>query len=109
MGLAGDGEGGEPLGRGGREQSWGVAVCLLCHTRCGALPCPSLRSHGGEGEGRGRGEGPRRPLPQWRDGEWLPPAECGGQSQRAEAREEPDGEERSGSLTSYSFRCSRAL
>lgn len=31
------------------------------------------------------------------------------QSQRAEALEEPDGEERSGSLTSYSFRCSRAL
>lgn len=47
MGLAGAGEGGEPLGRGGREQSWGVAVCLLCHTRSGALPCPSLRSHGG--------------------------------------------------------------
>lgn len=34
---------------------------------------------------------------------------AGAQSQRAEAHEEPDGEERSGSLTSYSFRCSRAL
>ena len=31
------------------------------------------------------------------------------QRRRAEALEEPDGEERSGSLTSYSFRCSRAL
>lgn len=67
MGLAGARKGGEPLGRGGREQSWGVAVCLLCHTRGGALPCPSLRSHGG-GWGGGTGEvgaevrGPKGPC-----------------------------------------------
>ena len=65
-------EGGRAAGKGRQGAKLGVAVCLLCHTKSGALPCPSLRSHGGaegHGKGRGRGKGPRRPLPQRRDGE----------------------------------------
>lgn len=64
MGSLGPGGGGEPLGKGGREPSWGVQAASAVSQEIEALPCPSLRSHvGGQGAGnRGRGEGlPERP------------------------------------------------
>lgn len=45
--------GGRAAGEGRQGAKLGVAVCLLCHTRCGTLPCPSLRSHGEWGGGLG--------------------------------------------------------
>lgn len=64
---------------------------------------------GGAGKVGAEVRGPKAPPSAVGQGETACRRVRRPQSQRAEAREEPGGEERSGSLTSYSFRCSRAL